>query len=453
MSKREQSLKEQASAPSPEQVFPSYFTAFRLYNPESGARYHPFVNFIFAPHPTPNGDYLFDFLHEFAHAQLQNGVLGLTLQLLHKLPAPIEKTLFSSLRERMVSLRFGARDQELLFKELFLFGDPRSICSSRISSILSDTQIRELRDLLGSHAFRTRWHVFDLINERRKALHRRWKILHEGFATFVSIEIACGEDEFSNEIRARVTDNLFPGMKDETKRDLFCKVADLARLVRRRKLSVKTAHSSYTKGFQLIERLREMHSSTFVAMVAVLAASHFSYPSFPILDAPKGVFDSWLSGVLNPLNRMTYLFENPDLLKPFADPKLTPEALPVLMTGLIHSFPDFSCVPSTAFGEWAVNNLWGSALYAKAFDEPPLATARVALQNYQGLFVENRSEIFSHGEIFFPTLLFADGTVTQEDKNLRWAFFSNFVDFYEVERSSRLLLTLSAACDVHPPEI
>lgn len=453
MSEAEQSLKDPLIDPSPEQVFPSYFTAFRFFNPESGVRYHPFVNFIFSPTPVPNEECFFDFLHEFAHAQLQNGVLGLTLQTLHKLPAKIEKSIFSCLWERMVSWRLGGRDQETLFKEMFVFGEPRSISGSQISSILLNSQIRELRDLLRSHAFRTRWHVFDLINERRKALHSRWKILHEGFATFLSIEIGCGEEEFSYETRERVAKSLFPAIKDETKRELFCKVGDIARLVRRRKLSVKTPHSSYTRGFQTIERLRELHRSTFVAMVAVLAASHFSYPSFPILDAPKEVFDSWLSGPLNPLNRLTYLSENPELLRPFADPDLTPEALPSLMIGLIRGFPDFSPVTSTTFGEWSVKHLWGSSLYARAFDEPPLTPARSVLQNYQESFAENRSEIFTHGEMFLPTLLLADGTVIQDDENVRRAFFSNFVDFYEIERTSRLLLTLSAACDVSLPEI
>ncbi|MBL9168592.1 MAG: hypothetical protein JNN07_12685 [Verrucomicrobiales bacterium] len=395
---------------------------------------------------------MFDFLHEFAHAQLQNGVLGLTLQLLHKLPAPIEKMLFQELRQAMLSWRNGSPEQKRLFRELFLFGEPREGTDLQTQMALSDGLIHDVRELLNQNPFRTRWQVFELINERRTRLHNRWKILHEGFATFVSVEVACGESEFSHEIRERVVERLIPGMSEEARGQMFREVREVAQRTSRRRLSVRNPHSSYTKGFQLIERLREAHRSPFVAMVAVVAASHFAYPAFSILDVSRDVFDSWVSDALNPLKRLTYLIENPNLLRPFSDPSLTTEALPVLMTQLLRRFPDFPQVQGMPFGTWAVDHLWGSATFSRAFDQPPLATAHVALEKYQQLFCDDRSEIFSHGEVFFPTLLFADGTVVQNDENLRRAFLSNFIDFYEVERTSRLLTTFSDISGVFPPE-
>lgn len=452
MSDSKHLLNERSYQPSPEQVFPSYFTAFRLLNPDNGIRYHPFINFIFTPAPELNEECLFDFFHEFAHAQLQNGVLGLTLQLLHKLPAPIEKLLFGEIWERMSALQLAGDMQKRLFKELFLFGAPRTIDMAEVQSAIGDSSVREFYFLLTGAAFRDRWSVFELIGARRKALHTRWKILHEGFATAMSIEIARGETEFGCEIRQRLTTSLFPEAGANDHQALFSAVAKLADSVRHRKVSVTTPHSSYTKGFRMIERLRLEHRSAFVAMVAVLAASHFSYPSFPILDVSTPVFDSWLSGALNPLQRLAHLIENPHLLKPFGSSELTPEELPSLMVNLIRSFPNYAPQSGMTFGEWAVTHLWGSPLYSSVFDTPPLQCAKSSLDDYQRLFSEDRSEVFVHGEFFIPTLLLPDGTVRQDDIEVRRGFFGNFVDFYEIERTSRLLSTLSSVCDVPVPQ-
>ncbi len=98
-----------------------------------------------------------------------------------------------------------------------------------------------------------------------------------------------------------------------------------------------------------------------------------------------------------------------------------------------------------------MRDLWGSALYRQAFDRSPLEMMGEAKEHYERQFSEDRTEVFFHGEVFFPTLVLEDGTVIQKDERTRRAFMSNFVDFYEVERTSRLLETLSEICDVPPP--
>lgn len=435
--------------PVTEQAFLSYFVAFSTLNPFSGFRYHPFVNFVFVPHSRRDPHALFDFLHEVSHAQLQNGVLGMVLGTLQKMAAPVEHMLFQELRRVLDSWRRESTVDESVYRDLFLYGEPRTVPGFALPASL----LRDFRDAMLNRSFQNRWHIFRVINERRQELASRWRLVHEGFATFFSARLPLENDDFCRSIVHRAMTALFPPLNSEEQKVFLHALKTIASQAEARMHRVTKPRSIYTKGFQLLARIRDQHGSTFVAMTAAFAASHFPYPQCPLLDAESQRFDAWLSGTtLNPCERLMQLASTPKLLRPFSEKNLKEDEIPELMGQLLKQFPGESGTNPVSFGEWQITNLWGSDLYARAFDKPPLSLAGDhVIENYRRRFSENRSEHFAHGPFFIPTILHEDGRVVQNDENVRRAFVSNFVDAYEVERTTKLLKTLALLCDL--PEI
>ena len=436
--------------PITERAFSAYFLGFTTLHPALGFWYHPFVDFIFIPRFGSNSNALFDFLHEVSHAQLQNGILGMLLQSLQKLPAPIEKMLFGRLREVLDSWQRTSEDHESLYRELFLFGEPRRVPASTLTR-LPAALLRNFRDAMVDERFQTRWRVFHVINSRRCAIASRWRLVQEAFATFLSVRLPFQDDDFCHLLLQRATHALYPTLDPDARKELLRTIAPIAAQAEARMQRVKNARSVYTRGFKLLARVGDEYGSTFVAMVAALAASHFPYPQCPVLDAKQAEFDVWVSGILlNPHERLLHLVSDRGLLRPFSGAGVEQEDVPDLMRQLLKSLPGYS-TSSTSFGEWAGTNLWGSPFYAQAFDTPPLSLAGDAAQRYCQLFSEDRSHVFTHGPAFIPTLLHEDGSIIQADENVRRAFMSNFVDAYEIDRTTRLLQTLASVCDVPLP--
>jgi hypothetical protein len=389
-------------------------------------RYAILPNAIVIPDRPADQELILHVLHEWAHAQLSNTPLGLTIQLLRKLAGLIQRRIFPPLSETLSEMyRANLLDRES-YVELFCFGrTPRD-------TALQQRLIEGWRARMALPDMMLWIDGFDTLCARSRRLWDRWRLAQELVALGWSQSIALGTIEDEASVLEQVTQRL----NIQSDKDGLRKAAQ------HQSTQLKAESSLYGRAQRMFDEFTVRGGASHAPLIAALAATHFHYPSCHLVDMSESHFDEWLrDGRLNPTVRLERLLPYAQMAARFpSEPHLGPELLRIACGDL----PTLSPLDeqSKFFGAWTRRFIWGSRLFESCVDQPAsefiVGDALIANQKLD----HDHSQDFKMFEVNQPAWVFEKDRVVEVSKAGEYAFQANLIDAYELERTSLLLSTL-----------
>lgn len=421
-----------------ENLFPAYFAAYESFHRNNAHRYGVLPNFVYVASSQSIADNLYSYLHEDAHAQLSESVQGLTLQTVLKLAALVEKLLFGMLREWLLAIKSEWPRQH---RELFLFGnfDARRCEVEPLARVLSATDRHNLRELLEDKKFSAYRAAFGALNERYTRLWSRWRIVHEGIATVHAVGAGLGVSDAAEDPMRRACGVLEVEFSETVERELHLR----AEWDSRRFSVVAGKRSTHGLGWDLVYPFSDGLRRVSRAWTAAAVASHFPYYACRLLDMPGSQFECISrGGYLDAVARMANLRgRETELDSCVMGNGDDGQRLLAIASGAC-DFVDLSA-NARLFGQWERDYLWDSALMTGVLGRRASEMfGAEGMRRMQQLDFDHSSD-FRLFEVNEPTIVQEGGVILQSDPDRRAAFCGNFIDGYEVARTTRLLKTLT----------
>ncbi|MEL6497985.1 MAG: hypothetical protein AAFQ31_05570 [Planctomycetota bacterium] len=416
----------------PEQSqFDAYLQAFFEKRPAMH-QFGVLANVVVLPDHPVGATVLLHTLHEWAHSQLSDTPLGLTLQLMGKLAANVQRSIVPHLSDSLAELRSKGELAPDLHRDLFAFG--RCDDPARIPAAFEPywRQLSEQAPL--ARAVRG----FDVLTRRWFRLLAKWHMTQEVFAIACSHSVATGLMPDDSEIVEELCDLL--GITRSSIRSELSNVADqqLHELMERGDI-YGTAAEFYSVTAQA--------SRPFATLVLALAASAFPYHACDLIDMPDHEFERWIEGgALDIEKRLRRLEPYAEFASGFEDdPSVAAELLEVASDGL-HA-PSALCGESHLFGAWTRRFLWGSTLFQDAVDDrvERFLNGDVLEQHKEHFDIDRRSDI--RMSVNTPNYLFERDRRIICPPGVRPSFEMNFADTFAVYRTVDLLRILRERFD------
>jgi len=402
--------------------FLSYWLATVRRRLEPGFRYQPFLNYVHWSDTPSLSSALYNYFHEYSHAQLNNGVLGLTLNTLQKIPAHLEKLLFPVLSGILKAADTSGEQGQRLYRDLFVFGHPLQgwLSSDEARSLIGLQRLNEFHATLHLDPMSHHRRVFRELNYRRRLMYSEWEELHEAFATFNGIMIAVSDEDWYRDIRKTTIVRFAPGFSEKGREALEQELKCLAEERANEYLRVKNPKSIYARGYQAMLPIFNAHEHPAAVHVAALVASHFPYHCCNLLDMPEQEFEQWTvgGGALSPKARFKLIANEPNCLSPamnalrtrgtLSETEMRP-LLEMLLSGI--TYVPLPGEDSKLFGAWERRYLWDSKLFTGVLGTTATQHFGADGMRLSQRFDEDKSWDFRHGECWNPPIIFPDGRI------------------------------------------
>lgn len=428
--------------------FGACLKAYNLTPRAASFHYDLLGNFLFVPFPALSPGHIFEYVHELAHAQLGNGVLGMTLQTLGECLAYAEKELIPYFQTALGEIRSLPNVGSELYRDLLLFGEPRRGLEAfppKARSLVIGSVTKSYRALKTDPRFDLFSSGFSRMHIRVMQIIIAWERLQEGIAVVSSLELATShnlndDDSWEAEAVRRLTTLWTETPKPDWPRRL----ADVARLEQERWDSGRRCDPKYLEGYRLCRETSKIGGFQGV-WIAALAASHFPYHACDLLDADKKTFDGWLlSGPLDFEARLRRIVEEKVALQNASHLVQTSNALSNELKTELLKIANGGCETppiskkAVRFWSWQRDHLWNSRTMGNLIK----ANDGTFGKEYDVLMAElddDRRNDFAIPTKWEPPIIVVDQRIFANSESEKSRAKRRFVQAYEVGRTAKLL--------------
>jgi hypothetical protein len=402
-----------------------------------GATYDVFTNYVYVPKLPHPSESLYTFFHEYAHAQLNNGVLGMTcLTVFNLLSFFVESVVYDSFHTTLATLAAGPPSHRRLHRalvtgraeEVDAWTDPilREVFFGTAAGIAlhedwTRTSAQEARSVMAKLAGRCR------------AIRDQWVSVQEGLATFAQIQWARSTAEDARDMLAQCYSHLFDG--DTESADMVHVRKELTEYAEEdhRALMRGVGEHAVVEGYAACVEIALRSGDERVPWAASFAASHFPYAHCDFLDMKDAEFADWLRGSFDFRGRMRHAVDTTDNLLALWGLDDADAA----MNCYLNSFPlqqGIRRLPraGSCFGDWEREYLWNANTM-----QPILGHRRVAREDGEWSS-ENKEHNFKHAARFLPPTILSTGEIRSSSPESTIFCKRMFVLKYELERTMRL---------------
>lgn len=249
--------------------------------------YDPLIHAVFVPEGTPDARFISSFLHELGHAALGSSLLALATEALSAL-----ESLAALVVVNFTAPILGEGLDESVLEQIDRTRDQRH--AARAAAIKHyESHLPELAKLRSDKKFLEAAELLALLNRRRVALLRNWRLSQEGIATF--IEIDAMEHDAETNFAAVV-----PKRVPESEREqLFQQVLRRTRKLKERlENGDESIGSDYREGYELFRRVRSISDHPAAPLHIARIASHVAYWCCSIVDASDREFKNYIDSTL-----------------------------------------------------------------------------------------------------------------------------------------------------------
>lgn len=306
---------------------------------------------LYTPDPKPDPSYIYDYMHEWCHAQLAEGVPGIVLE---------------HLRGVIDCVRNSISHQVLAWSEDVLGLDEAERLEMELEGKLPRLERAALAtwvELLGDPKFQGSIEIFLELNRRRKRLLDAFRGLHEGVAIHTAISLPLTELEDPTNWLGSVVTILQNDSGQVAPDDLRPRLSKLARRELER-WNHGIYGSDHLEGTQLLCTICQPGENFDDAWLFALAALHIPYAGTSPFDLDAKEFDRWVDGYSRRFNN---LLQHPS--------RLMDLAAEVRRNGSVDSSvekqllqlaaPDDGLVSGAPMGGWLRSGIWESGLFRK----------------------------------------------------------------------------------------